>query len=353
VVSISDILGVEFAKVLELLPGDDELLLRAGIGWREGLVGRANVATGPDSQAGYTLTAGRPVIVENFATEKRFAGQPLLRDHGVRSGISVPIAGMDGRAYGVISAHSARLVKFHDYDVSFLAAVANVLAGAIRRRQLDHRHEMMIRELRHRSGNVFAQLLALFAQTAKSSRSVRDLTSKFEGRVLALATAHRLVTEAGWTPISLTRLLNTQFAQHLGRVTFQGADIQLEPDSAFGLSMALHELITNATQHGSLCSHGGRVNVAWLVSRTSLGPTLNLEWKEAGGAAPKRNPRSGFGLRVVKMAIERQLNGRCEHVFDKHGLIARLSVPLTQERWTQFLPGSANAAPIPTPVSQF
>jgi two-component sensor histidine kinase len=340
VVSIGDILGVEFVKVLELLPGDSELLLRAGIGWHEGLVGQANVATGPDSQAGYTLRFGRPVIVENFATEKRFAGQPLLHDHGIKSGISAPIAGQDGRAYGVISAHSARLVKFHDYDASFLTAVANVLAGAIRRRQLDHRHEMMIRELRHRSGNVFAQLLALFSQTAKSSRSMRDLTNKFEGRVLALATAHRLVTEAGWTPTSLIRLLNTQLGPHLGRVTFQGADVLLEPDSAFGLSMALHELIANACQHGSLSSPSGRVNVAWLVTRTRLGPTLNIEWKETGGAAPKRQPRQGFGLRVVRMAVERQLNGHVEQTFKPEGLLIHLTVPLTQERWTQFLPSA-------------
>lgn len=352
VASIRDILHTEFVKVLELLPGDGELLLRAGVGWREGLVGQANVATGPDSQAGYTLALGQPVIVENLATEKRFAGQPLLHEHSVKSGISVPIAGQDGRAYGVISAHSARFVKFHDYDASFLTAVANVLAGAIRRSQLDHRHEMMIRELRHRSGNVFAQLLALFAQTAKSSRTVSDLTNKFEGRVLALATAHRLITESGWTPTSLVRLLTTLLTPHLGRVTFQGADVLVEPDSAFGLSMALHELVTNAGQHGSLCSPTGRVNVAWLVTRTSLGLTLNLEWKETGGTAPRRHRRSGFGSRVVKMAIERQLNGQVELMFKPEGLLAHLTVPLTQERWTQFLSNNA-ATPVepPTPAN--
>jgi two-component sensor histidine kinase len=313
-------------------------------------VGQANVATGPDSQAGYTLALGQPVIVENLATEKRFAGQPLLHDHRVRSGISVPIAGQDGRAYGVISAHSARFVRFHDYDASFLTAIANVLAGAIRRNQLDHRHEMMIRELRHRSGNVFAQLLALFAQTAKSSRTVQDLANKFEGRVLALATAHRLVTEAGWTPTSLVRLLTTLLTPHLGRVTFQGADVLVEPDSAFGLSMALHELLTNARQHGSLWSPTGRVNVAWLVTRTRLGLTLNVEWKETGGPAPRRQRRAGFGSRVVRMAIERQLNGQVEQIFKPEGLVVHLTVPLTQERWTQFLSNNA-AAPIDSPTT--
>jgi two-component sensor histidine kinase len=336
VVAVGDILGVELVKVLELLPGDHELLLRAGIGWQPGLVGHAIVSTAPGSQAGYTLAAGQPVIVEDLASETRFAGQPILHSHGAVSGISVPIAGQDGRAYGVITAHAPRLVKFHDYDASFLSAVANVLAGAIRRSQLDHRHEMMIRELRHRSGNIFAQLLALFGQTAKSSRNMSDLARKFEGRVLALATAHRLVTEGGWTPTSLVRLLGTLFAPYLARVTFRGSDVLLEPDPAFGLSMALHELLTNASQHGSLASPGGHVAIDWTVSRTSLGLTLNLQWKETGGDAPKRNPRNGFGLRIVKMAIERQLNGQVEQTFDRDGAAVRLTVPLTQERWSQF-----------------
>jgi len=105
----------------------------------------------------------------------------LLHDHGVVSGLTAPIAGRDGRAYGVLGAHAARRHKFSDYDIAFLAAVANVVAGAIQRRQFDQRHELMIRELRHRSGNLFSQLLALFSQTAKNSRTVADLVLKVRG----------------------------------------------------------------------------------------------------------------------------------------------------------------------------
>src|SRR5207244_8781590 len=157
-------------------------------------------------QAGYTLAAGRPVIVEDLAAETRFTGQPLLHDHGVVSGLTTPIAGRDGRAYGVLGAHTAKRRKFNDYDVAFLAAVANVVAGAIQRRQLDERHELMIRELRHRSGNLFAQLLALFSQTARTSRNLPDLMTKYEARVLALADSHRLITEGGWKSIALNDL---------------------------------------------------------------------------------------------------------------------------------------------------
>ena len=92
---VAEILGVEFCKVLELLPGKDALLLRAGVGWQEGLVGQVTVSAGTNSQAGYTLLCKEPVIVNDLRTEERFNGPPLLRDHGVVSGMSVIIGRSD------------------------------------------------------------------------------------------------------------------------------------------------------------------------------------------------------------------------------------------------------------------
>jgi PAS domain S-box-containing protein len=340
VATVREILDVEMVKILELLPGDAELLLRAGIGWKPGLIGTATVSTGRDSHAGYTLASGRPVRVDNLKSETRFTGEPMLNGHGVVSGITAPIAGRDGRAYGVIGAHTAKQRKFHEYDVAFVAAVANVVAGAIQRRQLDQRHELMIRELRHRSGNLFSQLLALFSQTAKNSRSVGELVSKYEARVLALANAHRLITEGGWKSTSLHELLNTLLAPFLDRISFSGPNVFLEPDPTFGLSMALHELVTNASKHGSLTAPLGRVELVWSVARTEQGLTLLLEWRERGGPAPKRSRRPGFGSRLIGMVIERQLNGKAEQLFGPEGLSAKLTVPLTHERW----PGARTGA---------
>ena len=341
--TVGEILDVELVKILELLPGDAELLLRAGIGWRPGLVGSAHVSTGRDTQAGYTLAAGRPVIVEDLASETRFTGASLLHEHGVVSGIAAPIAGRDGRAYGVLSAHTGKRHKFNDYDVSFLAAVANVVAGAIQRRQLDQRHELMIRELRHRSGNLFSQLLALFSQTAKNSRTVTELVAKYEARVLALANAHRLITEGGWRSTSLNELLNTLLAPFLDRISFAGPDVFLEPDPTFGLSMAVHELATNASKHGSLSGPAGRVDLIWSVTRTQQGLTLVLDWKESSGPAPRRSRRPGFGSRLISMVIERQLNGQVEQAFGPDGLNAKLTVPLTHERWPSGARSTAHA----------
>ncbi len=135
---VSRTLGVEYCKVLELLPGGEELLLRAGVGWREGTVGHATVGAHLDSQAGYTLVADGPVISEDLNSETRFSGPPLLKEHGVVSGMSTVIRGYD-RPYGVLGAHKTRRREFSEDDVNFLRAVANVLATAIERERSEER----------------------------------------------------------------------------------------------------------------------------------------------------------------------------------------------------------------------
>jgi PAS domain S-box-containing protein len=333
--TIAETLDVEFVKILELEPGDAELLLRAGHGWRPGAIGTAHESTGRHSQAGYALASGGPVIVADLKSETRFEIPSLLRDHGVNSGVSVPIAGRDGRAYGVLGAHTARRRRFGEHEVSFVVAIANLIAGAIQRRQADQRHELMIRELRHRSGNLFAQLLALFSQTSRTSRSVADLTAKYEARVLALANAHRLITEGGWQSTSLKELIRVLLAPYIDRVTLSGPDVFLEPDPSFALSSALHELATNASKYGSLSSAAGKLELSWSVQRAERGLQLALDWKERGGPVPKRGRRVGFGSRLIGMVIERQLNGEFERKFGPKGMEARLVVPLSHERWPQ------------------
>jgi PAS domain S-box-containing protein len=335
VTTIADILDVEFVKILELEPGDAELLLRAGHGWREGAVGSAHESTGRHSQAGYALASGGPVIVTDLKSETRFEIPALLRDHGVHSGVSVPIAGRDGRAYGVLGVHTARRRRFGEHEVAFVVAIANLIAGAIQRRQADQRHELMIRELRHRSGNLFAQLLALFSQTSRTSRSVADLTAKYEARVLALANAHRLITEGGWQSTSLKDLIGVLLAAYIDRVTLSGPDVFLDPDPSFALSSALHELATNASKYGSLSAPAGKLELSWSVERADRGLQLVFDWKERGGPLPKRGRRVGFGSRLIGMVIERQLNGQVTRTFGAKGMEARLVVPLSHERWPQ------------------
>ena len=131
-------LAVEYCELLELLPGGEELLLRAGVGWKEGLIGKEMVGAGLGSQAGYTLLSDQPVIVEDLRNETRFSGPTLLHDHGVVSGMSTIIQGR-AAPFGVLGAHTTSHRTFTQDDVNFLQAVANVVAMAIERKQAEEK----------------------------------------------------------------------------------------------------------------------------------------------------------------------------------------------------------------------
>ncbi|MDR3418502.1 MAG: SpoIIE family protein phosphatase [Nevskia sp.] len=130
-------LGVDYCNVAELLPGGDEFLLRAGVGWKDGVVGRATVKSS-GSQAGYTVLSEHPVIVEDAATEARFVPMPRQLGEDVVSAISVVISTVEG-PYGALGAHSRQRRTFTQDEVNFLQAVANVLGMAIERRRDEER----------------------------------------------------------------------------------------------------------------------------------------------------------------------------------------------------------------------
>jgi diguanylate cyclase (GGDEF)-like protein/PAS domain S-box-containing protein len=131
---LTEVLDVEFAKVLELTDEGRWLSLRAGAGWASGVVGREKVSTDADTQAGYTLRSDEPVVVTDFGEERRFAAPALLVDHGVASGISVVIA-CEQRTFGVLGVHSRRARAFTHDDAIFVRNIANLIGAAVDRHE--------------------------------------------------------------------------------------------------------------------------------------------------------------------------------------------------------------------------
>jgi two-component sensor histidine kinase len=326
-------LAVDFVKILELLPGEGALVLRAGFGWKAGLTGTTLTTAVANSFASFALGSAAPVMIADFGRETRFEVPQYVKDHNCSSGMTANIAGRDGRAYGILGICTAGKRHFSTQETAFLAAAGNLLAGAIQRRQLEQRHELMIRDMRHRSGNLFSQLLALFSQTARTSKSIADLTSKYQARVLAMANAHRLITEGGWKSIPIMELIYVVLGPYLDRASLNGPNIDLEPDPVFNLSAALHELAANAIKHGSLSRPKGQLDLRWTVNRTQRGMTLMLDWVEKNGPPARRPRRTGFGTRLIDLVIKRQLNGEVTRTFSGKGLTVKLQVPLTHERW--------------------
>jgi PAS domain S-box-containing protein len=143
--AVSEGLDTEYSKVLEYRPEHEDVLLRAGVGWRDGLVGEATVGVGDDSQAGHTLRSEEPIVVTDLRTEERFSGPPLLIEHDVSSGVSV-IIGSSEDPWGVLGTHTTKQRVFTNEDVNFVQSVANILATAIERmesRRRDRRQRVL------------------------------------------------------------------------------------------------------------------------------------------------------------------------------------------------------------------
>lgn len=158
-------LDVHYCTVLERSEDGTELIGRAGSGWHEEIVGNGRVGSGPDSFAGFTLVAGEPIIVEDFSRETRFSVPTILTAHGVRSGMSVIIAG-SRVPFGVLTVFTNTPYHFARDDVHFLQAVANVLAAAIERKRLE--------EERTRHGQELATRV-MQAQEEERKRIAREL----------------------------------------------------------------------------------------------------------------------------------------------------------------------------------
>jgi two-component system CheB/CheR fusion protein len=196
---IVETLNVEMCKILELSPDGENLLLKAGVGWREGLVGVAKIGTEKGSQAGYALLVGQPVLVEDLRTENRFSGPTLLVEHNVVSGISVVIQGIKG-AYGVLGVHTTQPRRFSNDDVHFVQSVANVLAQAIERHNaqeaLAEANEILEERVIERTAQVRALASALtLAEQHERQRIAGILHDHLQQLLYALLFRSKLIQE--------------------------------------------------------------------------------------------------------------------------------------------------------------
>ena len=132
----AEALRAEFCKVLEYIPAENRLLVRAGVGWDAGVVGKASIGADLASPAGFALRTGKPVISNHLENEERFRTPELLAQHGIHRAMNVILQG-DGRPFGVLEVDSRSEDEFVEHDLAFLQGAANILGMAIER----ERHE--------------------------------------------------------------------------------------------------------------------------------------------------------------------------------------------------------------------
>jgi PAS domain S-box-containing protein len=133
---IARALHVEFCKIQEYSSNEQMLILRAGVGWGEGLVGTHISSVWDNTQAAATLKSLNPVIVEDFDQDTRYVKSDLFTEHKIKSGLAVVISGLSG-PYGILSVHSTDARAFEDDQIAFLQGAADTLASAVKNFQTE------------------------------------------------------------------------------------------------------------------------------------------------------------------------------------------------------------------------
>ena len=132
---VGEALGTDLSKVLEMQSDGITMLVRAGVGWKPGVVGEVTVKAEKGSSEGYALQTGKPVTSDDIDRETRFQYADFLKDNGVRALVNVAIGGKEGAPFGILQVDSRRPRRFGERETSFLRGYANVLAAAVDRLQ--------------------------------------------------------------------------------------------------------------------------------------------------------------------------------------------------------------------------
>lgn len=214
-----------------------------------------------------------------------------------------------------------------------VAAALVVIVDVDEEKRAAERQELLTRELDHRAKNVLAVVQAALRLTRADDMA--SFVRAIEGRVAALARAQTLLAKDRWAGADLHALLRGELAAFLDagsaggpRAELRGPAVALPPGAAQPLSMAIHELATNAVKYGALSAPAGRLSISWRVDRAS-GDVLRLRWVEAGGPAPEGPPaKRGFGSRVLEGTLRGQLGGAVSMEWGAGGLACGIEVPL-------------------------
>ena len=456
---VAEALGTDMAKILEIEHHQNTGLVRAGLGWRPGIVGQQRISLDDRSSEAFAVAESKPVVTQDIATEDRYDFPEFMHEHGVVGLVNVPIFLPGGRPYGLLEVDSREPRNFRDEDIEFLRTYAAVLGpvidrlfkiadlehsnerfrlvvenardfaimlsdpddiitdwfpgavetfgwseeemvgrpiatlftpedqendvpewetgtalangkapdvrwhatrgggrvyldgqtialrnpdGTVRgflkiaqnlteRKRNEERQNVLLAELQHRVRNVLAMVAAV-VQRGDLSGTTQDFRDRLSGRIAAMARTQALLTRGAGVGVDLQGMVRDELltqAATENRFRIEGPPITLAPKAAEVLTLAVHELATNATKYGALSQATGTVDVHWRVQTRGNEDRLEFAWSESGvelGPEPPR--RKGFGTELITRRVPYELRGTGELKLNGDGLECRIAFPL-------------------------
>jgi two-component sensor histidine kinase len=338
-------LQADLCKVLEHIPSENRLVMRAGVGWHEGLVGTASVGTDITSPAGFALRTGKPVISNHLESEERFRTPELLAAHGVRRAINVILQG-DGAPYGVLEVDSRSEGEFSEHDIAFLQGTANVLGMAIERQRqeqalntaLEHQ-KVLMKEINHRVKNSLQLVASMLILQAGMDPELGQRLKDASSRIMAIGRAHDLLYRN-------TQIEKIDLADYLSdvcrdlekatpncQVDFEASSpLLLNTDRAVSLALVVTELVTNAAKHAYPEGDGGPI---WVRLSRGDGEAARVSVSDEGAGLPpdfeiNGKARLSLGMRLVR-ALANQAGAQLRFERKAHGTEFVLEIPVSAE----------------------
>ena len=281
--------------------------------------------------SGWAMLNARQVVIPDIYVDDRIPHE-AYRPTGVHSLIMTPVG--EPKPFGALGAYWKEVRQADEDEIASMAALASCMATALQnidlvsslRAEVDH-NQLLVNELNHRVKNTMAIVQSLSAQTLRGDRPLPAAREDFDSRLMALAAAHVLMTEAEWRSVRLDELIHRTiepFAAGAGASRFRlsGPDATLPPKSAVAFALAVHELCTNAAKYGALSCDGGAVDIDW-----SLGERLRLTWREVGGPPVTPPSTRGFGSRLLERGLAAELGGSVKLHFPAEGLVCEIDAP--------------------------
>jgi signal transduction histidine kinase/CheY-like chemotaxis protein len=232
---------------------------------------------------------------------------------------------------GSTKAGLVQAAPLRDRDGKIVGAVSTGLDITERKRTDEHRL-LLLNELNHRVKNTLATVQSIAAQSFRHARSEASAREMFESRLMALSRAHDVLTNESWEGANLGEIVAEAItpyrASHRSRFQISGPPVRLSAKMALSISMALHELATNAAKYGALSDDRGRVTITWQTLREADARYLRIEWLEADGPAVAPPPQKGFGSRLIERGLAQELGGEASIEYRPAGVCCEIKARL-------------------------
>lgn len=191
----------------------------------------------------------------------------------------------------------------------------------------------LTRELNHRVKNTLANVLSIISLTRRRSSDLDSFADSLTGRIRALSATHDLLTQSDWGSTPVRAVIEAELLPYVSNgdhtLVFEGDAVNLAPNEALSLGLAMHELATNAAKYGALSVPDGNLRVTWEVVE---GAIVRIEWLERGGPPVKEERGRGFGTDLIQRIVAHELNQPVELVFEPEGVRCVLCVPIRRPR---------------------